>query len=161
MTKPARILQIAGVSAALVLGAAAMHNADPTYAEDVAPIFFKNCTMCHRPGGQAPFSLLHLDSAQAYLDDMAEAVSKGNMPPWYADGPSGVFKNDRRISDQDKKTILRWLETGAKPGDMKKLPPRPVYTSAWEMGQPDLVVKMPEDYTVPAAGVVEYQYFTM
>ncbi len=156
-----RIIQVAGVSAALIVGVTASRNADPTFAEDVAPIFYKNCAMCHRPGGQAPFSLIDLDSAQAYLADMKDAVSKGNMPPWYADGAPGVFKNDRRLEDKDKQTILRWLATGAKPGDMKKLPPRPVYTSSWEMGEPDLIAKMPEDYTVPAAGVVEYQYFTV
>jgi len=152
-----RIAQIAAISAALIVGVSASHNADPTFAEDVAPIFYKNCTMCHRPGGQAPFSLLDLDSAD--LSNMEEAITKGTMPPWYADGPPGVFKNDRRISVQDRQTIVRWLQTGAKPGDLKKLPPRPVYKSSWEMGEPDLIVKMPEDYVVPAAGVVEYQYF--
>ena len=28
--------------------------AGPTFAEDVAPIFYKNCTNCHRPGEIAP-----------------------------------------------------------------------------------------------------------
>src|SRR5436190_6688229 len=154
---PTRIVQVAGITAALIIGVTASHNADPTFAEDVAPIFYKNCTVCHRPDGQAPFSLLDLDSAD--LSNMQEAVTKGTMPPWYAEGPQGVFKNDRRISAQDKQTIIRWLETGAKPGDMKKLPPKPVYPSSWVMGEPDLIVKMPEDYTVPATGVVEYQYF--
>jgi hypothetical protein len=156
-----RILQVGGVSAALILGVSAAHNADPTFAEDIAPIFNKNCVMCHRPGAMAPFSLLDLDSAQAYLADMKEAVSKGTMPPWQADGPTGVFRNDRRLADKDKQMIIRWLETGAKPGDMKKLPPRPVFTSSWEMGEPDLIVKMPADYVVPATGTVEYQYFTV
>ena len=155
----ARLFRLLGISAVLAGVIVAARSADPTFAEDVAPIFYKNCTMCHRPGGQAPFSLLDLDSADAYLPDMFEAVSKGNMPPWHADGPHGVFRNDRRLSDTDRKTILRWLETGAKPGDMKKLPPRPVYATSWAMGTPDLVVSMPEDYMVPATGTIEYQYF--
>ena len=29
-----------------------------TFTKDVAPIFYKNCTGCHRPGEIAPMSLL-------------------------------------------------------------------------------------------------------
>lgn len=154
-----RGLQLAAVSAVLIGVAAAAHNADPTFAEDVAPIFYQNCTTCHHTGGLAPFSLVDLDSADAYLADMYDAVAKGNMPPWHADGPRGVFRNDRRLADADRQTILRWLKTGAKPGDVSKLPPRPVYPTTWAMGTPDAIVSMTEDYLVPATGTVEYQFF--
>jgi len=153
------MLQIGAVSALLIGVAAAAHNADPTFSEDVAPIFYKNCTTCHHTGGVAPFSLVDLDSANAYLADMYESVAKGNMPPWHAEGPHGVFRNDRRLADADRETILRWLKTGAKPGDMNKLPPRPVYPTTWAMGTPDAIVSMTEDYLVPATGTVEYQFF--
>ncbi len=162
----ARILAVVGVSAALIVAVVARQpkeldarGADPTFAEDIAPIVFKNCTSCHRSGGLAPFSLLDYDSAAAYLDEMRDMVSTGQMPPWQADGPRGVFRNDRRLSDADRQTILRWLETGAKPGDMKKLPPQPQYPTGWDIGEPDLIVRMAADYTVPASGTVEYQYF--
>ena len=48
---------------------------------------------------------------------------------------------------------------GAKPGDLKKLPPKPEYPASWAIGTPDAIVAMPEDFTVPASGTVEYQYF--
>src|SRR5262245_18107898 len=32
--------------------------AGPTYSRDVAPILYKNCTTCHRPGEIGPMSLL-------------------------------------------------------------------------------------------------------
>ena len=133
--------------------------ADPTFTKDVAPILYKNCTVCHRPSGIGPFSLLDYDSAKANLDDIHDAVQAGVMPPWHATGPHGVFSNDRRLSDAEKETILRWIATGAKQGDPKDQPPKPVYSSAWTIGAPDAVVSMPEDFTVPAAGTVEYQYF--
>jgi hypothetical protein len=141
--------------------AEAAHMADPTFAEDVAPIFYRNCTVCHHSGGVAPFTLVDYDSVGPYLEDLQVAVSKGTMPPWHADGPHGVFRNDRRLAEADRRTILRWLETGAKPGDMKKLPPRPVYPTGWTMGTPDLIVSMPDAYTVPATGTIEYQYFVI
>ncbi len=135
------------------------HAADPTYAEDVAPILFRNCAGCHHPGGIGPFSVLNYDTTVAYKDDIRDAVGEGVMPPWHATGAHGVFRNDRRLSDQDKKTILRWIETGAKRGDMKRLPPVPSFTSAWALGDPDAVVAMTEEFPVPASGTVEYQYF--
>ncbi len=137
----------------------AAHSADPTFAEDVAPIVYKNCTVCHRPDGIGPFSLLDYDSAKANVDDIREKVESRQMPPWHAEGEHGVFRNDRRLSDADRQTILRWIEAGAKPGDLTKLPPRPQYPAKWSMGTPDATVSMPEEFTVPATGTVEYQYF--
>jgi hypothetical protein len=164
--RPARLLPIATIGSAIIAFAFAQPReslgarmADPTFAEDVAPIFFKNCTSCHRTGGQAPFSLLYYDSAAAYLDEIRTAVSSGAMPPWHAEGPHGVFRNDRRLSAAEKQLILKWIETGAKAGDMKKLPPRPEYPTGWAMGTPDLVATMQEDFVVPASGTIEYMHF--
>jgi hypothetical protein len=146
------------VSAALRPDLAISPPADPTFV-DVAPIFYRNCTTCHRPGGLGPFSLLDYESAKPKLAKMRPMVASGRMPPWHAVGPRGVFRNDRRLTDAERDSILRWLDTGAKPGDLTKLPPRPEYTATWEFGAPDHVVTMPNDYVVPASGTIEYQYF--
>lgn len=147
------------VSAATLPEAEGARPADPTFAEDVAPIFYRNCTGCHRPGGLGPFSLLDYDSAKPKLGKMRALVRSGRMPPWQATGPRGVFRNDRRLTDAERDVILRWLDSGAKPGDMSKLPPRPQYAAGWEIGTPDLIVSMPDEFTVPASGEVEYMYF--
>jgi mono/diheme cytochrome c family protein len=162
-----RLMQLAGIAAVALVGVTVArptqslgaHEADPTFAEDVAPIFYKNCTTCHRPGGLAPFSLLDYDSAKANVEEMRPAVSNGQMPPWHAEGPHGVFRNDRRLSDSDRQTILRWIDAGAKPGDLSRQPPRPEYPTSWSIGVPDAIVAMPEEFTVPATGTVEYMYF--
>jgi hypothetical protein len=138
--------------------AAATTLEDPTFV-DVAPVFYKNCTGCHRPGGLGPFSLLDYESAKPKLGKMKAMVRSGRMPPWQATGPRGVFRNDRRLTDSEKDLIVRWLDAGAKPGDLSKLPPKPEYAEGWEIGAPDLVVTMTEDFTVPASGEVEYMYF--
>src|SRR5579884_2669257 len=162
----ARVAEVAGVSFVVLAVAVAFkphrlaaHAADPTFAEDVAPILYKNCAGCHHPGGIGPFSVLDYDSVNAHVDEVRDAVDQGIMPPWHADGPHGVFSNDRRLSDADKSTIVRWIDAGAKPGDMKDLPPRPEFPTKWTIGQPDLVVGMSEDFPVPASGTVDYQYF--
>ena len=153
-----RAFQTIGI-VAVVTGLAAAHSADPTFAEDVAPIFYRNCASCHRTGGLAPFSVVEYDSAAAFLYEIKEKVSNDEMPPWQAVGDPGVFRNDRRLSPSEKQMILRWIETGGKPGDLKKLPPKPQFPTGWTMGTPDLVVRMQEDFVVPPSGTVEYMYF--
>jgi hypothetical protein len=82
------------------------------------------------------------------------------MPPWHAEGPSGVFKNDPRLSPEEIATIARWADTGASRGndaDMPKLPALPA--EGWTIGTPDLVLTMADEYHIPADGTVPYLNF--
>ena len=134
-------------------------DTDPTFTADVAPVIIKNCAGCHHDGGMGPFSLLNYDTAKAHIDDIEEAVKTGYMPPWHADGPKGTFRNDRRLEEREKSVILKWIAAGGKAGDARAMPPAPSFPEGWEMGQPDAIVSMAEDFMVPAKGTVEYQYF--
>jgi len=140
---------------------AAKPAATPTFAKDVAPIFYKNCTNCHRPGEIAPMSLLTYKDARPWAKSIATQVSKGAMPPWHADPAHGEFLNDRRLSDAERGVVVAWANGGAPEGDVKDLPAPPTYTTEWMIGQPDAVFSMQEDYPVPADGTVSYQYFTV
>lgn len=150
---------VLGLTLAFRTAPVAPRSGDPTFAEDVAPIFYKNCVGCHHDGGMAPFSLVEYDTAAAHVDQMRGDVADGVMPPWHAAGPRGVFLNDRRLRDDEKQTILRWIDSGMKPGDLSHLPPKPTFPTKWVLGEPDAVVTMPDSFTVPAAGKVDYQYF--
>ena len=94
------VASVAILGVAIAIPAATHHGsaAEPTFAKDVAPVVFKNCTTCHRPGGLGPFSLLDPDTAAAHSDEILEAVKTGYMPPWHAYGTQDVFKTDRRLS---------------------------------------------------------------
>jgi mono/diheme cytochrome c family protein len=155
------VASVAILGVAIAIPAATHHGsaAEPTFAKDVAPVVFKNCTTCHRPGGLGPFSLLDPDTAAAHSDEILEAVKTGYMPPWHAEGPHDVFKNDRRLSQTEKDIIINWAKSGAKKGNMKDMPAAPVYPSKWVVGTPDAIVSMPEDFHVPSNGTIEYQYF--
>lgn len=159
--------QILAAAALCALGAmpmgaqapAAKSAAAPTFNKDVAPIFYTNCTGCHRPGEIAPMSLLTFKDARPWAKSIGTRVSNGNMPPWHADPAYGHFLNDRRLSDTDRATIARWVATGAAEGNAKDLPAPPTYESGWTIGTPDAVFAMGEDYPIPAEGEVPYQYF--
>jgi mono/diheme cytochrome c family protein len=131
----------------------------PTFNSDVAPIFFEHCTTCHRPGEVAPMSLLTYKDARPWARSIAAQVAKGAMPPWHADPNIGHFANARRLSDEQKATIARWVEAGAPEGDPQDLPRKPDYPDGWRIGAPDAVLEMQEDYPLPASGEVPYVYF--
>ncbi len=131
----------------------------PTYTRDVAPILFKNCTSCHRPGEIAPMSLLTYDDVRPHAKDIRDEISDGNMPPWHAAAPKGTFLNERGLTESEKETLLAWVRAGAPKGDAKDMPKAPTYPDGWSIGTPDVVLEMSEAYKVPADGVIEYQYF--
>ena len=74
------------------------------------------------------------------------------MPPWKPEPGFGSFHDARRLRDADLKTLADWAKAGAAEGDPKDLPPAPRFPEGWQLGQPDLVLEMPEAYTVPADG---------
>jgi peroxiredoxin/mono/diheme cytochrome c family protein len=121
-----------------------------TYARDVSRILQKNCQECHRPGQIGPMALTTYDDAAAWSETIREVLQDGRMPPWFADPGYGHFRNDRRLSDDEKKTVLAWIDAGAPRGDDKDMPPEKVFTSTWSIGKPDAIFEMPEEYAVPA-----------
>lgn len=132
-----------------------------TFTKNVAPILFKNCAECHRPGEIAPMSLMTYQEVRPWAKSIRERVVEGSMPPWSADPKYGHWANDPRLSKQEIDTIVEWVNAGAPKGEDKDLPPAPKFTQGWTIGTPDVVIEMPEEYTVPADGTVPYLYFSM
>jgi hypothetical protein len=164
MRATATIAALAFCTAAVISVTAAGQAAKPaavvpTFSKEVAPILYRSCTNCHRPGEIAPMSLLTFKDARPWAKSIATQVGKGTMPPWHADPMHGEFLNDRRLSETDKATLVSWANGGAPEGKPTDLPPQPTYESGWTIGAPDAVFAMGEDYPIPAAGEIPYQYF--
>ena len=83
------------------------------------------------------------------------------MPPWKPDPGYGDFADERRLSDDQIAAIQRWVARGAPEGDRRLAPPPPAFTSAWRLGQPDLVVGMAEPFTLHAGGDDVYRHFVI
>jgi hypothetical protein len=128
-----------------------------TFTKDVAPIFFKSCAECHRPGEIAPFSLMSYKDARPWAKSIREKVVSREMPPWHADPSHGEWLNDRRLSQSEIETIVSWVDGGAKEGDSKDLPAAPKFIEGWGIGKPDETFSIPEQ-SVPATGVIKYLY---
>ncbi len=132
---------------------------DVTFSGDVAAILQNRCQNCHRPKAAAPFSLLSYDDARRWAASIREVVDDRRMPPWHADPRYGHFENDRRLTPKERATLVSWVDQGTPLGDPKEMPAAKLFPEAWAVGTPDVVYEMPAAYTVPAEGVVRYEYF--
>lgn len=133
-----------------------------TFSKHVAAILQKHCQECHRPGQIGPMPLLTYDDAVAWSETIREVIEDRRMPPWHADPRYGKFSTSRCLSDEDRQTLLHWLEQGTPRGDDRELPPPRIFPEGWTIGKPDLVLTMPEEFAVPAEapkGGVPYKHF--
>ena len=151
--------------ASLILAAATAANAQekstPTFSKDVAPILFKQCASCHRPGEAAPFPLLTFEDAKKRGKLIARVTQSRLMPPWKADKGDVAFRNERRLQDVEIATLEQWVTAGMPEGDNKDLPAAPTFPGGWPLGKPDLIVKMPKAFHVPAEGRDIYRNFAV
>jgi peroxiredoxin/mono/diheme cytochrome c family protein len=130
-----------------------------TYSKQIARIFQKSCVECHRADEIAPFALTSYEEAQGWAEMIDEVVQEQRMPPWHASSEHGKFRNDPRLSDEDKQLIRRWVEAGAPQGDPKDLPEPRKFAEGWRIGKPDQIIKInAKPFKVPATGAVDYQY---
>lgn len=132
-----------------------------TYNRDIAPILFANCAECHRPGEVAPFSLLSYDDAKKRAEFLSEITASRQMPPWKAEVGHARFLGERRLTDTQIALIDAWSKNGAPEGAADDLPPQPQFASGWRLGEPDVVLKVPEPFTVPAGGEDIFQHFIL
>lgn len=128
-------------------------DANVTYPE-IAGILHSKCASCHRPDQVAPFSLLTYHDAAAWGDTIREVVEQGRMPPWGADPRYGHFSNDPSLTPEEKRSLIAWIDGGMAEGSGSV--PVPLFQDGWHIG-PDAIFTMPNRFTIPAEGIVEYQ----
>lgn len=141
-----------------------------TYANQVSRILQARCVECHRTGQVAPFALTEYDEVVGWADMIAEVIEEQIMPPWHANPEYGNFSNSCQMTEQEKETIYAWIENGMPKGDPKDLPEPLPYADGWRIPEPDLVISLPEEFTIlpegeldpktgKPTGQIDYKYF--
>ncbi len=131
-----------------------------TWNRQVAPIVFRNCTVCHHTGGSGPFPLTSYTEAKRWASLLRTATETRYMPPWLPEPGHGNFSGSRRLRDDDIAIIGRWIDQGVKEGE-GAAPAPPVYNTEWELGPPDLVLQMVSPLEVPAGGQDLFMNFAL
>ena len=140
---------------------AAAPTATLTFNTDIAPIVFQNCSVCHREGDVAPFALLSYDDVKRRAHQIASVTHSRYMPPWKAEPGWGEFQNERRLTVAQIAAIRKWVDDGCIEGNAADKPELPKFTDGWRLGKPDLILKMPEAYTVAAEGRDVFRCFVL
>ena len=139
----------------------AARSKEITYTKDIAPILWKNCAGCHRPGEVGPFSLLTYEDASKRADFLVEITASRRMPPWKPEPGIVKFMDERRLSDDEISLISQWAANGAPHGNPQDLPEQPQFHEGWQLGEPDLVLKMSDPFEIPASGSDVYRCFVV
>lgn len=132
-----------------------------SYSKTIVPILEQKCVACHQEGGIAPFAMNGYPMVKGFAPMIREAIRTDRMPPWDVDPKVGHFKNDKSLTPDEIKTLIRWIEAGAPRGDgPDRLATTKHVAPEWPLGKPDLVIEIPS-YKIPASGIVDYQYPVM
>ena len=130
-----------------------------TYDRDIAPIVYRYCAPCHRPGEAGPFPLLTYKDTALFARQIAVITERRIMPPWLPEPGELKFAGELRLSDEHIALFKKWAEEGAPEGNAGDLPPAPKFTPGWQLGKPDLVLQAKRAYALAASGTDNYWNF--
>ena len=117
--------------------------------------------MCHHAGGSAPFSLTTFAETKRHAAQIAEVTRRRFMPPWKADPSDGPFVGQHPLSDNEIQRLQDWANAGAPEGDPHDAPPPRRWAEGWQLGTPDLVITLPQPYTLPRDGTDLFRIFAI
>ncbi|HEX2815114.1 MAG TPA: hypothetical protein VHN39_01875, partial [Phenylobacterium sp.] len=136
---------------------ARVQKAEFTYVKDVAPILEKRCVACHEEGGIGPFAMNSYAMVKGFAPMITEVIRTDRMPPYHADPHVGTFSDSKRMTPDEIKTLVHWVEAGSPRGvGDDPLAKAHLVAADWPLGKPDLVLDIPK-FKVAATGVVDYQ----
>ena len=132
--------------------ARASDDHSPSFYPDIAPIIYGRCTGCHRPGEAAPFYFLSYQDVRSRAGQIVQVTQSQFMPPWLPAAGDVAFKDQRRLTESELELIRRWAQGGARRGAEADRVDPPSLSTGWKLGEPDLILTVPEPYILPAGG---------
>lgn len=158
MSWVAELAVIASVS--VIAGGGATAAPVPTFTSDVAPLLHRHCVSCHSGGRSAPFPLVSYRDVRPRARLIVRVTRDGLMPPWQPEVGHGEFDGERRLTRDEIDMLSRWERSGAQEGPARdSLTSPPAGPSS--LGEPDLVLTLPEPYSIPASGPDQIRTFVI
>src|SRR5262245_38737384 len=141
-TVPAATMKVTGCPIAMPERGRRAAHSQISYEKSIAPLLIDKCVTCHREGGIGPWQMTNYDMIKGFAPMIREVVRTQRMPPWHADPHYSAFSNDRGLTNEQRRTLVHWIEAGAPRGTgadplltQKKDWPK------WPLGEPDLVIE--------------------
>ena len=130
-----------------------------TFNRDIAPVLYRACVSCHRPGEAGPFPLLSYADAKSHARQIAAVTRSRFMPPWLPEDEELKFSDELRLSSEEIARFQAWVDQGATEGSPADLPAAPNFVEGWQLGKPDVVVKAAKPFSLPSSGSDVYWNF--
>jgi hypothetical protein len=143
------LYRVAALSWLAAVLACSSGSDEVTWSEHIAPIVYRECTPCHRPGHAGPFSLMTYADASRRAQLLAAVTESRFMPPWPADVSYREFVGQRHLTADEIALFRRWAEQNAPLGDSTLAPKPPTYPEGSMLGTPDAVVKIDRPVQIP------------
>lgn len=135
--------------------------ADPTFSGTVAPLIYSRCAPCHHAGGLGPFPLTSYEEVRKHAGQIAAVTGRRYMPPWPPQPGFGDFESDRHLTSAQIAMLSAWANAGAPRGVAFEEPAPPQYSGGWQLGQPDLVLRMPKPFRLDSSGPDQFRNFVI
>lgn len=132
-----------------------------SFNRDIAPIIFRNCAPCHRPGEAGPFPLLTYEDVKKHARQIAYVTKERIMPPWLPEPQPLKFADEARLTDRELDLIQKWADGGKQQGEPADLPSAPHFANGWQLGEPDLILKAAKPFALPASSGDQYWNFIL
>jgi len=117
-----------------------------TYNADVYPIFLNRCSHCHVEGGVGPMSLVTYAEAFPWAESIrTELLDDGEDDP-----DDFVRAAHDTLNARELDIVLDWAVGGTPEGDAARTPPAPGLKNDWAGPAPDLVLRLPAPFSIPA-----------
>ncbi len=130
-----------------------------TFNHDIAPLVYQHCAPCHHQGGIGPFPLTSYSDVHKRALQIAAVTERHFMPPWPPEPGYGDFAGNRRLTDSQIRLIADWVKSGQPEGNAHDQIPAPKFTSEWQLGPPDLVLRMPQPFVMQPSGSDVFRNF--
>src|SRR4051812_27291948 len=87
-----------------------------TYVDNIAPMIYRHCTTCHRPGSAGSFNLITFEDIKKHLKQIELVTRTHVMPPWPADFNYVHYAGENYLTAEEINEIKIWIDHDAPQG---------------------------------------------
>jgi len=136
-------------------------EAQVNFSEDIAPIIYKNCSSCHRPGEIGPMSLTNYEQVKNWANTIKYVTSIKYMPPWQANPEYQNYLSENYLTEEEIAKISEWVDNDTPRGDASLEPNFPNFPNESLLGEPDLILEMEQAHVHEGDERDSYYYFVL
>jgi hypothetical protein len=94
-----------------------------SFARDVAPMIFRNCSGCHTAVSEETTRLTSFEEVRDHVDGVLASILSQSMPPWLPEYGYVAYRGQRGLTPTQIGIVRQWVEEGMNEGDPVEMLP--------------------------------------